>query len=154
MGLLSKINPKFALLIAIAICSIVYICLLNESFEGEGSIGIPPGQPATPCAPGYWCPASSSGSKDRKCPGGTYGSGPNSTPACSGVCKAGCSCPEGSTSECQEPCPPGYFCVTGTGGTAAPPIICPQGYYCPASSSAPTICPEAVFCPVGTSSIS
>jgi len=149
MGLFSKVNSKFILLIAIIVSIMVYIYLMNESFDGT-----PPAQAATPCAPGYWCPASSSGSKDNKCPGGTYGSGPNSSPACSGICKAGCSCPEGSTSSCEKPCPAGYFCVAGTGGTAAPPIICPQGYYCPESSSAPIICPNAVFCPVGTTSIS
>jgi hypothetical protein len=84
MGLFSKMNPKFLLLIIITVCIIMYLCLINDTFQGS-----PPRQAATPCALGYWCPASSSGSKEHKCPGGTYGSGPNSTPACSGMCKAG-----------------------------------------------------------------
>jgi hypothetical protein len=43
--------------------------------------------------------------------------------------------------------------VEGTGGTAAPPILCPEGYYCPESSPLPTICPEGVYCAPGTTSI-
>jgi hypothetical protein len=149
MGIIDKINKKYTLLIIIILCVIGYIYLINESFEGT-----PPAQVATPCAQGFWCPTSSSGSKDNKCPGGTYGASTNLTnPACSGKCKAGCDCPEASTSQCEKPCPPGYFCVEGTGGTAAPPILCPEGYYCPESSPLPTICPEGVYCPPGTTSI-
>ena len=165
MKVFSKINYKLILLLVITICIILYIYLINESFEGstldnksssdKRISGSPPDQPATPCPPGFWCPASSSGSKNQKCPGGTYGNSTNLTnPACSGKCKAGCSCPEASTSECENPCPAGYFCVEGTGGTAAPPILCPQGYYCPLSSAAPIICPEGIFCAPGTTSIS
>ena len=150
MRILGKINIKYILLALISTCLIIYIYLLNEPFDGTS-----PDQPAAACSPGYWCPASSSGSKVHKCPGGTYGATPNlKTPACSGVCSAGCSCPEASTEACQQPCPAGYFCVEGTGGTAAPPIICPQGYYCPESSAAPIVCPEGLSCPSGTTSIS
>jgi hypothetical protein len=149
MGLFSKLNMKYILLIIITFCIIAYMYLINESFQGT-----PPPQIATPCAKGFWCPASAAGSKEHKCPGGTYGASTNLTsPACSGLCKAGCSCPEGSTSECETPCPAGFFCVKGTGGTTAEPIICPQGYYCPLSSPAPIICPEGIFCAPGTSSI-
>lgn len=150
MGLFSKFNIKYILLIVITLCVILYIYLMNESFEGT-----PPKQVATPCAQGYWCPVSSSGSKEHRCPGGTYGASTNlKNPACSGVCKAGCVCPDASTTECEKPCPAGYFCVEGTGGAASPPLLCPQGYYCPASCSAPVICPEGIFCAAGTSSIS
>jgi hypothetical protein len=150
MRVFSNLTTKYILLGLIIISTIIFIYLIREPFDGT-----PPVQNATPCAPGYWCPATSSGSKEHKCPGGTYGSSSNLTiPACSGFCKAGCSCPEGSTSACEQPCPAGYFCVQGTGGTAAPPIICPQGYYCPASSAAPIICPEGLSCPPGTTSIS
>ena len=150
MKIFSKFNIKYILLIAITLCVIIYIYLINESF-----VGTPPDQPATPCAPGFWCPTSSAGSKDNKCPGGTYGDSPNLTnPACSGKCKAGCDCPEASTSQCEKPCPAGFFCVEGTGGTAAPPILCPEGYFCPESSAEPTVCPEGVYCPPGTTSIS
>ena len=59
MKIFSKFNIKYILLIAITLCVIIYIYLINESF-----VGTPPDQPATPCAPGFWCPTSSAGSKD------------------------------------------------------------------------------------------
>ena len=109
--------------------------------------------PALSCTPGYWCPTASGGAKAYPCPGGTYGSEPKLTsPKCSGNCDAGCVCNEASTKSCQEPCPAGYYCVSGTGGVS-PPIICPQGYYCPEKTETPIVCPPGVFCQAGTSSI-
>lgn len=143
-----KLRLQHILLLLIIISVLYYIYRIHESF-----IGTAPNQPAIPCSPGYWCPASSSGSKDHACPGGTYGSASGLTlPSCSGPCKAGCVCDDGSITACPTPCPAGYFCVEGTGGSGTPPIMCPQGYYCPISSTAPIICPTGAFCPPGTTS--
>lgn len=41
------------------------------------------------------------------------------------VCAAGEHCPAGSSSRSATPCPPGYFCATGSDSAA-----CPAGVYC------------------------
>lgn len=150
MRILGKIQLRQVLFVAILVLVGAYIYLTSEGFAGStGAV-----QTATPCNPGYWCPASSGSNKALPCPGGTYGSSAGlSKPTCTGKCNAGCACAEGSTEPCQAPCPAGYFCVEGTGGSAVPPIICPAGNYCPISSSAPIPCPNGVFCPAGTTGI-
>jgi hypothetical protein len=146
---LNKIVPWKPLLVLIVSTGLIYLYFYFEGFSNAGEA-----IQAVKCPAGFWCPVSSSGSQQFRCPGGTYGESTGlSNPACSGFCKAGCVCDEGSTNSCQEPCPAGYYCVQGTGGSVSP-IICPVGYYCPVSSSEPVICPEGMYCPAGTSSIS
>ena len=140
------------LLLLIGVSLVILALIYPEGFSNAGN----PGDAiiAVVCPMGFWCPVSSSGSQQFRCPGGTYGASTGlSTPACSGFCQPGCVCDEASTNPCQEPCPPGYYCVEGTGGSASPPIICPVGYYCPGSTFEPIICPEGKFCSVGTRSI-
>jgi len=151
MEILENFEIWKLLLMIIGISLIIYVIIYPEGFSNAGNAG--DAITAVVCPMGFWCPVSSSGSQQFRCPGGTYGASTGlSNPACSGFCQAGCVCDEASTSACQEPCPAGYYCVEGTGGSI-PPIICPVGYYCPASSSAPIICPEGKFCSVGTSAI-
>ena len=151
MVILERISLWKVLLLLIGLSLIIFALIYPEGFSNAKNAG--ESIQAVVCPAGFWCPISSSGSQQFRCPGGTYGSSPGlSNPACSGFCQPGCVCDEASTSGCQEPCPAGYYCVEGTGGST-PPIICPAGYYCPASSSAPIICPEGKFCSVGTSSI-
>ena len=151
MEILENFEIWKLLLMIIGISLIIYVIIYPEGFSNAGNAG--DAIIAVVCPMGFWCPVSSSGSQQFRCPGGTYGASTGlSNPACSGFCQAGCVCDEASTSACQEPCPAGYYCVEGTGGSI-PPIICPVGYYCPASSSAPIICPEGKFCSVGTSAI-
>jgi hypothetical protein len=136
------------LLIGALYCVLIYTT--TEAFEGGAASA--PDQPATTCTLGFWCPVSSGGQKAYPCPGGTYGASTGLTdPTKCSWCQAGCVCNEGSITACPEPCPAGYYCVDGTGGSTIP-ILCPQGYYCPVSSIAPVICPAGVFCPPGTTS--
>jgi len=134
-------------LIAIAIVTIVLLGFLvtyNTEFFATGTV----------CTTGHWCPIAASVGDVFLCPGGTYGSSSQlTTPACSGQCKPGCICPEGSTKECPKPCTAGFYCVKGTGSLETKPIICPKGYYCLEGSAIPTPCPAGVFCDVGTSAI-
>lgn len=149
MRILVKSKLTQVLLFTILVLVIIYIYLAFEGF-----IGATLTQVAIPCNIGFWCPASAGSSKQIACPGGTYGSTSGlSTPACSGKCNAGCQCPEGSITACASPCPAGHYCLEGTGGMAVPPVVCPQGYYCPVSSSKPIACPTGVFCPEGTTGI-
>jgi len=147
-----KISLSQALFIAIVLVVGVYVYIRSEEgFDVVASSSV--ASPALPCAMGYWCPISTGKNKGYRCPGGTYGSSTNlADPKCSGLCKAGCVCPEGSTQQCPTPCPAGYYCVEGTGG-AVPPLICPEGYYCPKSTVSPIICPKGLICPPGTASI-
>lgn len=67
----------------------------------------------TQCPSGSYC---SQGVK-RACPAGRFGSAPGlSSPECSGHCKAGFFCPEGSVSATETPCGlPGTYCPAGSG---------------------------------------
>jgi hypothetical protein len=151
MASFPKISLSQALFVAILLVLGLYIYMRGEGFDVDASSSI--ASPALPCARGFWCPISSGKNKGYRCPGGTYGSTTNlDSPQCSGNCKPGCVCPEGSVERCVKPCPAGYYCVEGTGG-AVPPLICPEGYYCPQSTVDPKICPKGVVCPPGTSAI-
>ena len=151
MGLFPKISITNTLFVAIIIVVAIYIYMKSEGFDVNA--GSSPAAPGLKCPMGFWCPVSSGQNKGYRCPGGTFGSATGlSVPACSGVCKAGCVCAEGSTNACAAPCPAGYYCVEGTGG-GVPPLVCPEGYYCPISSKEPIICPKGVLCPPGTTGI-
>ncbi|GAB5364432.1 hypothetical protein AAMO2058_000969800 [Amorphochlora amoebiformis] len=43
------------------------------------------------------------------------------------------------------PCPPGIHCPENQ-----PPILCPEGYYCPGYGGDKIICPEGSYCPEGS----
>ena len=150
MVILKNVESNLLLLL-IGTLLVIYGLIYFEAFANASNSGDK--IQAIVCPAGFWCPVSSGGSQQHRCPGGTYGSSTGlSTPACSGFCKKGCVCDEGSRSECEEPCPPGFYCVEGTGGSTSP-IICPSGYYCPESSFQPVICPEGKYCPIGTAAI-
>ena len=139
--------------VPIIVIIIVSLLLFTVISKGEGFDVTPSSQTSQPCQTGHWCPTLGGGDTMYPCPGGTYGDSPSlETPSCSGPCQEGCVCDASSTDQCAAPCPAGYYCLAGTGGPIAP-IICPQGYFCPESSSEPTICPAGVFCAIGTASI-
>jgi hypothetical protein len=146
---------KQVLIILVVLIIVLIASLYIFQTEGfvENTFGPAQTSPGVPCSPGFWCPTASGGTKAFPCPGGTYGSASKLTqPNCSGMCNAGCVCKEASTDPCPAPCPPGYYCVAGTGGQT-PPIICPQGYYCTGGTVTPTVCPPGIYCPLGTSSL-
>ena len=146
---------KQVLIILVILIVVLTASLYIFQMEGfaENTFGPAPNASGVPCSPGFWCPIASGGSKAFPCPGGTYGATPKLTePKCSGMCDAGCVCKEGSTQQCPADCPPGYYCVAGTGGQT-PPIICPQGYICEGKTSLPKACPPGIYCPLGTSSL-
>lgn len=73
-------------------------------------------------------------------------------------CEFGYSCPVGSRSAYQVPCPAGFYqdvlassackaCPAGAFCTGATfrPLPCPPGRFCPASSSEPQHCPPGTF---------
>ena len=105
----------------------------------------------TDCPVGSWCPSGSVAGNNFLCPAGTYGSSTGlSTPGCSGFCRVGCVCHEGSTNDCPQQCPAGFYCVQGTGGIITP-IMCPEGHYCPTGTSVPNVCQPGKYCPAGSS---
>jgi hypothetical protein len=109
---------------------------------------------SVPCPMGSFCPPGAP--TNYPCPAGFYGSSTNLREVlCSGICTAGRVCDPGATSaDGQKPCPPGYYCLAGTGSNGpVPPIVCPEGYYCPEGAKLPTVCPDGVYCPKGTSAI-
>mmetsp|Transcript_4786 Transcript_4786/g.9600 ORF Transcript_4786/g.9600 Transcript_4786/m.9600 type:complete len:915 (-) Transcript_4786:28-2772(-) len=87
------------------------------------------------------------------CPAGTYGSVTGLTNSeCSGPCKAGFYCPEGSTYDAQIACPLGTFGLGGS-GTAECSGRCRSGYYCPLASTSPTMFQcggDFNYCPLGS----
>ena len=147
---------KQVLIILVILIVVLIASLYIFQMEGfaENTFGPAPNTPGIPCSRGFWCPIASGGSKAFPCPGGTYGAAEKlTTPACTGLCKEGCVCKEGSTEFCPAPCPPGYYCIAGTGGETSP-IICPQGYFCSGGTFKPELCPAGMYCPLGTSSAS
>jgi sugar lactone lactonase YvrE len=73
------------------------------------------------CRPGYYCPVNSTSAFTDPCPDGFYTDMYNITE------KSGCT-----------PCPPGFTCAAGTGGSIRPER-CPTGFFCPGQSGSPTI---------------
>jgi len=104
------------------------------------------GEPAGPCASGFFC---FGGSSQQQPPDGATGGGP---------CTVGHFCPVNTSSplECPSstfmnstgasvcyPCPEGFFC---DGNSPAEPQPCPPGSYCPPSTGTlPPLCPEGTF---------
>eukprot|EP01042_Synura_sphagnicola_P000118 gene118-117_t len=97
------------------------------------------------CAPGYYCPAGSSGPQEVACPARYYRPefGGGSVSDCS-LCVAGGYCPQGtynpnyggkSLSDCLQ-CPVGYYC--GGIGNVNVTGKCYAGYYCTGGASQPT----------------
>ena len=95
----------------------------------------------TSCPAGSYCPLPASDNADRlfPCPPGQYClSGSNSTECAKGYYSDSTTATTSST--CSD-CPAGYVCSeTGTNSFTKPPTPCPEGYYCPAQSSAGTKC--------------
>lgn len=88
------------------------------------------------------------------CPAGRYGGRIGiEDHACSGLCRAGFYCPDGSSSKHEVQCPAGRF-----GAIAGLPDDscsgpCLQGFYCPAGSTDEKAFPcggTGVYCPVGS----
>jgi len=135
------------LTILIAFIIVFFVVLIQSKWMIEAF------EIATLCPKGSWCPTNSVSGIQFLCPAGTYGDTTGlSDPKCTNFCSAGCICKAGSTTACAADCPPGFFCVTGTGGEVKP-VLCPEGYYCPAKSSAPTACPAGKYCPSGTTGL-
>lgn len=86
-------------------------------------------EPSGGCHPGYFCPTGTVHPTDYACPAGTYTDSDNLTAI------SGCTV-----------CPPGHFCIQGSGGPSAPPQTCFLGHYCPAGSTRGNQYP----CPPGT----
>jgi hypothetical protein len=104
----------------------------------------------TICEKGYYCP---DGYLRHPCPAGTFGATKGLKDSrCSGLCRPGYYCEQGSTSAVQELCPGGKYGATsgiGDSGCSGP---CQAGYYCPPGSlnstsypcgSVSNYCPEA-----------
>jgi len=128
--------------IAVFFVVLVQTRLMTEAFDA-----------AVACPVGSWCPVNSVSGIQFLCPAGTYGSTAGlSDPKCTDFCDAGCVCKAGSTVKCAADCPAGFFCVKGTGGEVKP-VLCPEGYYCPAKSAIPTACPAGKYCPSGTTGL-
>jgi len=145
-----------------------------------------------PCQPGYYCPKGTGFQQMIPCAAGTYNSlfGQPSVDSCLQVnagyyslahasapslCNGGrCGFPGADTANCQDTCPPGYFCTAGTGCfnlTVVPdklPQPCgaknlfapagsascqtaPAGWYTQGATditrSSKIICPAGYYCP-------
>ncbi len=99
------------------------------------------------CPRGHFCPSASV--QPQRCPAGTWGGAEGlATPDCSGPCRAGYYCPEGSTSAAQVLC--------AAGADAAPEEPLPAGAqegvtYGSATGLTGVRLRDAVFCPPGSS---
>eukprot|EP00946_MAST-07B_sp_MAST-7B-sp1_P000727 g727.t1 len=112
------------------------------------------------CARGHWCPAGSTGPRERPCPAGRFGASLGlATPACSGACREGYWCPERSLTDTHAACGAVYlFCPRGSavpvqvspghytiGGndeyTMTSQRICEPGYFCAGVAAASSMHP-------------
>ena len=111
-----------------------------------------------PCPAGYWCNQTGMSSYSNSlCPVGKYctaGQAPVSCPAgrrrilpgaatpehCT-PCPAGFYCPFASSNYSGIPCSEGTYCPNNITDGAAIEIMCPGGYWCPASTGQPKVCP-------------
>ncbi|XP_030258688.1 zonadhesin isoform X7 [Sparus aurata] len=93
----------------------------------------------------YYCPANSSAMKS--CEGGSMPVNTSglrgSKSSCCGVCDGGTYRPYLSPIQHCLPCPPGYFCPSGTDHYKSNP--CPLGYVCLMGSTKPMPCPPGSF---------
>jgi hypothetical protein len=112
-------------------CTEEYICaslgLTSAGSNCPAGFYCPEGtalQHALPCEPGYRCPLGVTGME--VCPDKYYQNLP--------------------TQDHCEACPERFTCENGgVAADAEEPVICPQGYYCPALNSSPIVCPEGTF---------
>jgi len=103
------------------------------------------------CPKGSYCP---DGMITYPCPAGTYGAMTGTkTPACSGACRVGHYCLQGSISSTEAKCPAGRY---GTHPGLQDPLcsgLCAAGYYCPEGSTSSTslACGSVnSYCPIGS----
>jgi protocatechuate 3,4-dioxygenase beta subunit len=112
----------------------------------------------TVCPKGHYC---SQGHIRSPCPAGRYGARTGiEDEACSGLCRPGYFCPEGSVSKTEVQCPAGRFGAIAGLPDASCSGPCHAGYYCPLASTAEeglvcggtgVFCPEASPLPVQVS---
>ncbi|GBG24592.1 Signal peptide, CUB and EGF-like domain-containing protein 2 [Hondaea fermentalgiana] len=85
------------------------------------------------------------------CAAGLFGTGNGVDALCDGECAAGFACPEGSSSQFETDCEPGYWSSAGSGECS----ICPVGTYGTGRSTSAACsgqCSAGYFCPAGSSS--
>lgn len=110
------------------------------------------GKPMEPCAPGYYCPLSSSSVQQTACPAGTYSAkyGNAASTDCT-PCPSGFYCLAGTIDPTLTPCPVSKYCPEGTSTAAA--VTCDPGTYTDITGtkakSQCKICPEGNYCPAG-----
>jgi hypothetical protein len=108
------------------------------------------------CPSGSWCPIGTAAPVScpmgffcepgtgvaEPCLGGYFGEQVNLTlPECSGRCREGFYCKNGSSSRQAIICVPGYFCPSGS---SSPILTCPSGTYCPLGAVQPVPCPPGL----------
>ena len=95
------------------VCDAGYYCAYEAQVHVTGE-----------CAPGYYCPAGSTGAQQVPCPSRYYRLQPRA-----------------ESEEYCAVCPRGSYCVEGT----ASPVPCKKGYYCVAGTDHPEPCPIGTF---------